>query len=484
MDHISREMREISSDITPASPIMGLHSQCTCSSPTSSSAHNNSILPVIIQDTGRDLPKDAWLPITASRNGNSYYAAFHAINSGIGFQALLLPVAFSILGWTWGIICLSLLFVWQFYTIWLMVQLHEAMPGTRYNRYLQISMAAFGEKLGKLLVLFPIMYLSGASCVMLIMFAADSMMLFVKTTDSQSLSTLACQLIFVSLAVILSLFHPNLNSIAWISSVGASTAVLYCTLIWVVSVNKIRQNDISYDPVLHESVTASAFSVFNAMGIVALAFRGHNLILEIQATMPSNEKYPSRVPMSRGMNFAYLLISLCMFPLAFGGYWAYGNKIETYGDLLKAVQQTSTSIYGIRLITLLVVIHCLCSFQIYAMPTLDNWTFVYISKKKKPCPRLIGIVFRVLLGCLTFFIAVAVPFIRSLAGLIGGIVLPLTFAYPCFMWIAIKKPQRWGVMWCANLVVGSLGMIVSVLVFAGGIWGLVNPGIDVRFFKP
>lgn len=44
-------------------------------------------------------PQDAWLPITESRNGNAQYAAFHNLNAGVGFQALLLPVAFSFLGW-------------------------------------------------------------------------------------------------------------------------------------------------------------------------------------------------------------------------------------------------------------------------------------------------------------------------------------------------------------------------------------------------
>lgn len=44
-------------------------------------------------------PRDAWLPITASRSGNAYYAAFHSLSSGIGFQALVLPAAFASLGW-------------------------------------------------------------------------------------------------------------------------------------------------------------------------------------------------------------------------------------------------------------------------------------------------------------------------------------------------------------------------------------------------
>lgn len=44
-------------------------------------------------------PRDAWLPVTESRGGNARYAAFHSLNAGLGFQALLLPLAFPDLGW-------------------------------------------------------------------------------------------------------------------------------------------------------------------------------------------------------------------------------------------------------------------------------------------------------------------------------------------------------------------------------------------------
>ena len=44
-------------------------------------------------------PQDAWLPITESRTGNAFYAIFHNVNAGIGFQGLLLPYAMFYLGW-------------------------------------------------------------------------------------------------------------------------------------------------------------------------------------------------------------------------------------------------------------------------------------------------------------------------------------------------------------------------------------------------
>ena len=47
----------------------------------------------------------------------------------------------------------------------------------------------------------------------------------------------------------------------------------------------------------------------------------------LQASMPSSEKNPSQMPMWKGVKSVYLLIAMCLFPLAIGGYWAYGNMV-------------------------------------------------------------------------------------------------------------------------------------------------------------
>ncbi|MFS7978209.1 hypothetical protein Hanom_Chr10g00912881 [Helianthus anomalus] len=47
--------------------------------------------------------------------------------------------------------CLCVAFVWQLYTIGVLVSLHESVPGTRFSRYLQLSIAAFGMNITSLL---------------------------------------------------------------------------------------------------------------------------------------------------------------------------------------------------------------------------------------------------------------------------------------------------------------------------------------------
>ncbi|XP_072987418.1 lysine histidine transporter-like 8 [Typha latifolia] len=434
-------------------------------------------------------PRDAWLPITESRNGNAYYAAFHALSSGIGFQALVLPVAFTFLGWTWGVLSLSLAFIWQLYTLWLLIQLHESAPGTRYSRYLHLANTVFGTKLAKCLAKFPTMYLSAGYCTALIVLGGGSMKLFFEIIsgegcNSRPLTGIEWYLVFICLAVVLAQL-PNLNSIAGVSLVGAITAVVYCTLIWVTSVSKGRFSTVSYDLAKGKSNVDRLLGILNGLGIIAFAFRGHNLILEIQGTMPSTLKRPSHVPMWRGVKAAYLIIALCLYPIAIGGFWAYGNLIPSDGILSAMYKFHSHDVSRVLLgfTTLLVIINCLSSFQIYAMPVFDNLEGAYVHRNNRPCPRWLRSGFRAFFGSLSFFIAVAIPFLSDLAGLLGGISLPVTLAYPCFMWILIKKPNKYSAMWYINWVLGSLGMCLSAVLVIGGIWRIVDKGLYVHFFK-
>ncbi|KAL9231875.1 hypothetical protein vseg_007040 [Gypsophila vaccaria] len=438
-------------------------------------------------------PHDAWLPITESRNGNALYAAFHTLCSGIGLQALVLPVAFTVLGWTWGIICLTLAFIWQLYTLYLLVHLHESTEtGLRYSRYITLCIVAFGEKAAKTLAIVPIFYLSAGTGVLLIgVGGATCKILFhllcePETCTLKPLTLVEWYIVLTCAAVLISQL-PNLNSIAGVSLIGAVTAIGYIAVISIVSMVKHNVPGVTYKPIRYESDIKNVFSVLNAFGIVAFAFRGHNLVLEIQGTMPSSEKHPSRVPMWKGVKLAYLIIAACLYPLSIGGYWAYGNLIPRGFGMLTVLYQfhgRDTSRFILALTAFFVIINALCSYQIYSMPIFDDMEAKYTMRKKQPCPWWVRSLLRVLNGCITFFFAVAFPFMASFAGLIGGVALPLTLAYPCFMWAIIKKPKVYGPMWWLNWGLGVLGMVLSALLIAAGLFVVISNGVEFSFFKP
>lgn len=133
---------------------------------------------------------------------------------------------------------------------------------------------------------------------------------------------------------------------------------------------------------------------------------------------------------------------------------------------------------------LLVVFNCLSSFQIYSMPVFDSFEASYTSRTNRPCSIWVRSGFRVFYGFVNFFIGVALPFLSSLAGLLGGLTLPVTFAYPCFMWVLIKKPTKYSFNWYFNWILGWLGIAFSLAFSIGGIWSMVNSGLKLKFFKP
>ncbi|KAH1076915.1 hypothetical protein GYH30_052431 [Glycine max] len=91
---------------------------------------------------------DDWLPITSSRNAKWWYSAFHNVTAMVGAGVLSLPSAMASLGWGPGVVILVLSWIITLYTLWQMVEMHEMIPGKRFDRYHELGQHAFGEKLG------------------------------------------------------------------------------------------------------------------------------------------------------------------------------------------------------------------------------------------------------------------------------------------------------------------------------------------------
>lgn len=97
----------------------------------------------------------------------------------------------------------------------------------------------------------------------------------------------------------------------------------YSTIAWTAALAKGRDGNVDYG-FRGKNTRDNVFNFFNALGDIAFAFAGHNVVLEIQATIPS----PSKKPMWKGVVFAYVVVALCYFPVAFIGYYMFGNSVE------------------------------------------------------------------------------------------------------------------------------------------------------------
>ena len=134
----------------------------------------------------------------------------------------------------------------------------------------------------------------------------------------------------------------------------------YSTIGWGASIHKGKLPNVDYQ-VLAITTQEKVFNFFGALGDVAFAYAGHNVVLEIQATIPSTPENPSRKPMWRGVVVAYIMVAICYFPVSFIGYWAFGNQVDD--NILITLNKPK---WLIALANMMVVIHVIGSYQVHA----------------------------------------------------------------------------------------------------------------------
>ena len=100
---------------------------------------------------------------------------------------------------------------------------------------------------------------------------------------------------------------------------------------------------------------------FTSLGDVAFAYAGHNVVLEIQASIPSTPGKPSKKPMWKGVVVAYIIVAICYFPVALIGYWAFGNSVED--NVLISLEKPR---WLIAVANMFVVIHVIGSYQVFS----------------------------------------------------------------------------------------------------------------------
>ncbi|KAH1205079.1 Lysine histidine transporter 1 [Glycine max] len=362
---------------------------------------------------------DDWLPITSSRNAKWWYSAFHNVTAMVGAGVLSLPSAMASLGWGPGVVILVLSWIITLYTLWQMVEMHEMVPGKRFDRYHELGQHAFGEKLGLWIVVPQQLICEVGVDIVYMVTGGKSLqkihdLVCQHRKDCKNIKTTYFIMIFASVHFVLS-HLPNFNAISGISLAAAIMSLSYSTIAWVASVDKRVHNhvDVAVEYGYKASTSAgNVFNFFNALGDVAFAYAGHNVVLEIQATIPSSPEKPSKGPMWRGVLIAYLVVALCYFPVALIGYWVFGNSVDD--NILITLNKPTWLIVTANMF---VVIHVIGSYQLYAMPVFDMIETVMVKQLRfKPTWQLRFVV-------------------RNL---------------PCIIWLAIYKPKKFSLSWITN----------------------------------
>ena len=258
-----------------------------------------------------------------------------------------------------GVTVLVLSWIITLYTLWQMVEMHEMVPGKRFDRYHELGQYAFGEKLGLYIVVPQQLIVEVSVNVIYMVTGGKSLQKFHDTVCSSCKRIKLTFFIMIFASVHFVLSHlPNFNSISGVSLAAAVMSLSYSTIAWAASVHKGVQENVEYSLRSH-STSGNVFNFFGALGEVAFAYAGHNVVLEIQATIPSTPEKPSKGPMWRGVVVAYIVVALCYFPVALIGYWIFGNGVED--NILISLEKPA---WLIAMANMFVVVHVIGSYQV------------------------------------------------------------------------------------------------------------------------
>ncbi|KAF0890419.1 hypothetical protein E2562_002801 [Oryza meyeriana var. granulata] len=423
----------------------------------------------VVDDAGEGTPRRAkW-----------WYVTFHNVTAMVGAGVLSLPYAMAHLGWGPGTAALVASWGMTLYTLRLLIELHECVPGVRFDRYRDLGAHALGPRLGPWLVV-PQQLIVQLGCDMVYMVTGGKCLQKFAESACSSCAPLhqsywIC--IFGSSQFLLSQL-PSLDSITAVSLAAAVMSFSYSTISWAACVARGPAGGVSY--AYKEGTAAdSVFRVCSALGQVAFAYAGHGVVLEIQATIPSTPTKPSRGAMWKGTVAAYLVTALCYFPVALAGYWAFGRDVSD--NVLVALRRPP---WLVAAANMMVVVHVLGSYQVYAMPIFENLETILITRLRVPPGALLRLVARSAYVAFTLFVAVTFPFFGDLLGFFGGFgFTPTSYFLPCILWLKIKKPPRFSASWFANwgcIVVGVLLMIASTI---GGLRSIIQDASTFQFYS-
>ncbi|XP_057722040.1 lysine histidine transporter 1-like [Arachis stenosperma] len=451
--------------------------------PNSISEGNRTVYPMsppeIDKRTAEQKAIDDWLPITSSRNAKWWYSTFHNVTAMVGAGVLSLPSAMANLGWGPGVVILILSWVITLYTLWQMVEMHEMVPGKRFDRYHELGQHAFGEKLGLWIVVPQQLICEVGVDIVYMVTGGKSLQKVHKLLckNCKDLKTSYFIMIFASVHFVLA-HLPNFNSISGISLAAAVMSLSYSTIAWAASAHKGVQEGVEYG---YKATTTpgTVFNFFNALGDVAFAYAGHNVVLEIQATIPSSPEKPSKGPMWRGVVAAYIVVALCYFPVALVGYWMFGNTVED--NILISLEKPTWLIVAANLF---VVIHVIGSYQLYAMPVFDMIETVLVKQLNFKPSRMLRFIVRNVYVAFTMFVGITFPFFGALLGFFGGFAFaPTTYFLPCIIWLAIYKPKKFSLSWFTNWICIFLGILLMTLSPIGGLRSIILNAKTYGFYQ-
>lgn len=426
---------------------------------------------------------DAAALFVLKSRGSWMHCGYHLTTAIVAPALLSLPLAFTMLGWVGGVLCLSTAGLVTFYSYNLLsiVLEHYAQLGRRHLRFRDMAHDILGPRWGKYFVgplQLGICYGAVIACTLL---GGQSLKyIYLLTRPNGSMELYQFITMFGGVTLIMAQM-PSFHSLRHINLVSLILCLAYCTCTTVASIYIGHSKNA---PPKDYTITATGlnriFGVFTAFSIIATTY-GNGIIPEIQATIAP----PVTGKMFKGLLLCYSVVISTFFSVAISGYWAFGNQAQSSVLSNFMVNETPLMPKWFLLITyLFTLVQVTAVTLVYLQPTN-----VVIEKKfanpkvgefsmRNIIPRLI---FRSLSVIIATILAAMLPFFGDIMAIFGAFgCIPLDFILPMIFYNVTFKPPKRGLLFWGNNVIA---VVSTVLAGVGAVASVRQMVIDAKTYK-
>eukprot|EP01025_Chloroclados_australasicus_P054978 TRINITY_DN657_c2_g1_i8.p1 TRINITY_DN657_c2_g1~~TRINITY_DN657_c2_g1_i8.p1 ORF type:complete len:410 (-),score=13.82 TRINITY_DN657_c2_g1_i8:856-2085(-) len=341
---------------------------------------------------------------TNIRVGNWKYACFHSTAAIVGAGALVLPWAFSYLGWLGAAAVLLLAFMVSLFAAENLIQLHE-QDGKRFDTYTHLGQHILGPSLGWILPLFQQLTMVGAIIACTVLGAQCLQYIYELSFVNSTQTPIQWWVLGYGVVVLILSQLPDLNSLRFVSLLGVFMVIGFTGIAFISSTIHLTQNEepVDYKQRSMDDLT-QVFTVGTTLGNVMFNFGGLSALMEIQATLPS----PSQNAMRLGITGAYIIGLVVYSLVGFVGYAAFGSEVQD--NILVSVAKPN---WLVVIANVMVVVSISTAIQIYL-----RIVFIAIEYKvlegKRTTKHLIGrAVLRIVVVTLMVTVAAYIPYFST-----------------------------------------------------------------------
>ncbi|BFG32430.1 hypothetical protein CerSpe_187050 [Prunus speciosa] len=321
------------------------------------------------------------------------------------------------LGWTWGVVCMVVVWFYSLYVNWLLAPFHF-INGQRFIRYRDLMGYLYSRKMCHFtwVLQFVTLLLGNMGFILL---------------GGRALKEINSE------------FSHSPLRLQWFITITGVTFFIFAFFIPTISAMRGKTNK-QRDYVIHGKKVDRLFNAFNAISAIIVS-SNTGLLTEIQSTLRkpavTNMRKALYVQFSGGILFYYAVPMM--------GYWAYGSKVS---------KNLPNELSGPKWAKIFVApIHDALDTKFLKLDKSMN------SKENLKCRFFLRVFFFIA----NTFVTSAIPFMGDFVNLFGSFSLdPLTSVFPSMIFIKIKgktaRPEKNLWHWFNFIIFSFLAVVTTI----------------------